>query len=83
MMIYEVILGNHIRILYRCYTYIYDIQYYTIYRCYQSKWCGFIQSNIFNKMNLSQERCCKTVTERGKNNCHEERKNRDTWLNRE
>lgn len=62
MLIYEIILGNHIRILYRHYTY------------HQSKWCGFLRNSICNKMNLSQERCCKRGTERVENNCHEERK---------
>lgn len=47
MLIYEIILGNHIRTLYRRYT------------DHLSKWHGFIQNNICNKINLSQERHCK------------------------
>lgn len=54
MLIYEIILGNHIRTLYRHYT------------DHLSKWCGFIQKSICNKMNLSQERCCERGPERGK-----------------
>lgn len=62
MLIYEIILGNHIRTLYRHYT------------DHLTKCCGFIQNSICNKINLSQERCCKRGAERGKNNCHEELK---------